>query len=135
MERGRIGRKSCTYITPLTKQVSDIPPSILFMSMVNCCSSASSLYVPLDTSFPDFALCCAEKYRNGNKNHPLYNMKYLVDMKYLNEKGKIRNAGQWNNTMDMRDNMHLHDYNVLGSIQSIVECAREFITYFHNDFQ
>ena len=124
--------------------VSDIPPSIFFLGVINCYSAGLGLYIPLDESFADFSKRIANflpKYRKDSIWDPNWGYKYYIpyfskdyiDLEYLNRTGKIRSVKQWN-TSATRDGKicfieaddNPNEIEVIGSIQEIVFKCRKF---------
>lgn len=135
---------------PITKQwhdyeidISDIPPSIFFMAVVNTYSTGFSLYIPLDESLWYFSENVASDIRQlledpsyqCNRIHCI--ARGVVDLEYLNQTGKIKSTGTWNYHMAKCGSIHIWEsangLETTGTIQGIVEDCRRFLSTYASD--
>lgn len=119
--------------------VSDLPPSILFMAIVNAYSAGFQLFIPLDISFPKFSVAIAQELQSLLLNPittstPFCNSKYIkhelvLDLVHLNATGKIKSSKAWNQSMYKAGHIWIVDNLVLDSIQGIVGYCRNNLKY------
>lgn len=115
--------------------ISDLPPTLFFMAVVNTYSTGFGYYTPLDEPVPMFSKEIAPDVRflladNNSPEHYRSRISYVtpdaIDLQYLNATGKIRSTAQWNHYMCRQQHIHIWDDKVFGSIQSIVDTCQKF---------
>lgn len=116
--------------------VSDIPPSLLFMAIINTYSRGFSLYVPLDMSLWLFSDAVAQQIKamleSSTVTRPIIHetrfSRSHVDLETLNRQGIIASTSQWNRVARTHI-CHESDGTLqcTGSIQGIVRQCRDFL--------
>src|SRR5437868_6132711 len=108
--------------------ISDLPPSIFFLGVVNTYSVAFSLYIPLDQHIVNFSANTAEDMRfflgTGEQVDSCAAVVYIdranLDIEYLHKTGKIKSTRDWNRNMSR--NIYVYeDFTATGTIQGIVK--------------
>lgn len=118
--------------------ISDIPPPVFFLGVVNTYSYGFGLYIPLDMSFEIFANNCEFELKYFIKQGEFKG--YFLDKKYTNfdyliNTGKIKSVRKWNKQATIDGKTSILDYELLGSnkshgtIQAIAAECRKFMTY------
>lgn len=114
--------------------ISQIPPSIFLLAIVNSLSSGFSLFIPLDLTYSCFFEKLVDQFSLGFSSDELspgiisssYLNSRFVDLEYLNATGKIRSPLQWNRGLSNNDCLPIYQGSALRSIQGIVLAAQEF---------
>lgn len=114
--------------------VSDIPPSVLFLWLINRNSRGLSLYIPLDMSFPAFCEWCIKHIESGHPEQIVWGYTDVLDFDYLARTGKVR-CSLWNENMYRRGCIWIESGNVYDSIQSVVTWCKQFMDFLRGQTQ
>lgn len=114
--------------------ISDIPPSIFFMGIVNSYSIGFALYIPTDLLLDSFTQKLSKQMplilSKSNNNTGILCEDYFnnqcIDIEYLNNTGRIKSVAQWNKYHNGKERINCHKGGSWGTIQCIIRDCRLF---------
>ena len=112
--------------------ISNIPPSIFFMAVVNMYSVGFDLYIPMDMSFEKFSKYLCQNFPDiDDNNSDNYNIPDSIRVfrslfPKLNSTGTI-SSKKWNSIGKKEGKIWCHDRRTINTIQAIVVNAVAFL--------
>jgi hypothetical protein len=138
-----LGNKETKEWHDFSIDISDIPPTVFLLGVINIYSSGYSLYIPLDMSLADFlkaATCEIQKLLSENSEYEKIIVldiltKGQIDLKDLNSTGQIKSTRKWNEVMKKKGLIWLYETDdgtikTNRSIQTIVTHCKLFYSKF-----
>lgn len=108
--------------------ISDIPPTVFFLGIVNTYSSGFSLHVPTDMNLEKFSKSVCENFSKFEEVPWLYKFDQRLNVDYLNRTGRIQSVKEWNRLAAIDGDLWNINGVCIGSIQGIVANCRNFLT-------
>ncbi len=119
-----------TKWTDIEIDISDIPPTVFFMFVVNTYSIGFDLFIPLDMHISKFSKLVTKEFSSCTE-HKIISEFYFgqnnIDIDYLNKTGKIKSTRQWNYNLYKHGSIWRFEFGAINTIQSIVEKCRHFM--------